>query len=71
MDVQIIWKFPYNLDIHHIYLYVLADIFHMGPGPGPGPYAGGAGGAAPRWLLYIFFPSTVYPQDPNFEAKIR
>ena len=26
----------------------------MGPTLGPGPYAGGAGGAAPRWCILIY-----------------
>ena len=44
-----IWKFPYDLHVHLEYLY--PHIFNMGPRPGP--YA------APRWLFYITFPSTV------------
>ena len=30
------------------------NFLHMGPTLGPGPYAGGAGGAAPRWCILIY-----------------
>ena len=55
--------------ICHKYMY-FQHISHMGPGPRP--YAGGAGGAIPRWCYLFFSINNIYiPITPAKPIRVR